>query len=187
MAKVKAKKSEVVEETKKDIKKKQKKIKLQNQREVSETEQEVKRFVCILIVLLIIIGCIYFLTSRNTGNKTNTTTEATIQYNEISVGMILNRNEYSEYYVLAYLDDSSNYADLSKLYKAYQNKTGNTKLYTVDLNDPINKDFVTKDTPKINVTNAADFKFSTDTLLYIKDGKISKTYTTFKSIENVLK
>ena len=187
MAKVKAKKSEVVVETKKDIKKREKRIKLQNQREVSETELEVKRFICILVVLLVIIGGIYFLTSRNSGNKTNNTTEATIQYNEISVGMILNRNEYSEYYVLAYLDDSANYSELSSLYRTYQNKSGNTKLYTVDLNDPINKDFVTTDTENVNVTNAADFRFSTDTLLYIKDGKVSKTYTTFKSIENVLK
>ena len=185
MAKVKAKKSEIVVETKKDIKKREKQVKLQNKKEVSETETEVRRFVCILIVLLVVIGVFYFMASR--GSKNTNTNEVVIQYDDISVGMILNRKEYSEYYVLAYSSDSENYTDLNRLYRIYRNRDNVTKLYTVNLSDSINKDFIATEGAKLNVDNAADFRFATDTLLYIKDGKVSKTYTTFKAIENVLK
>lgn len=185
MAKVKAKKSEIVVETKKDIKKREKQVKLQNKREVSETEQEIRRFICILVLLIVVIGGLYLI--ANKGSNNTNTNEVTIQYNDISVGMILNRNEYSEYYVLAYFEDGEKYTDLNKLYRTYRNRDNVTKLYTVNLSDNINKDFVTSDGSSLNVENASNFKFSTDTLLYIKDGKVNKTYTTFKSIENILK
>ena len=185
MAKVKAKKSEVVVETKKDIKKKEKRIKLQNQKDTNDTETEVKRFISILVALLIVVGLLYFL--ANKGSNNTNTNEIVIQYNDISVGMILNRKEYSEYYVLAYFNDSDNYTDLNKLYRTYRNRDNVKKLYTIDLNDEINASFVSKEGSKLDVTNAADFRFNTDTLLYIKDGKVEKTYTTYKSIENILK
>ena len=185
MAKIKAKKSEIVVETKKEIKAKQKKVKLQNTKETTEAEDEVKRFVSILVVTLLLIGVIYFFTKKTT--TTNTTNEVTIQYNDISVGMILNRNEYSEYYVLAYFDDSENYSELYSLYRTYRNREDVTKLYTVNLNDPINKGFVTTGNSVLNVSSVSDFRFATDTLIYIKEGKVVKTYTTFKEIDNILK
>ena len=185
MAKIKAKKSEVVEETKKEIRSKQKKLKLHNKKETTEAETEVKRFIFILIGLLVLVGIVY-LVSNNSKNNTNTN-EITIQYNDISVGMILNRSEYKEYYVLAYFNDSDNYTDINKLYRTYRNRENVTKLYTVNLDDQINKDFIGTDGSKLKVDNASEFRFTTDTLLYIKDGKVEKTYDTFKAIENILK
>ena len=79
MAKVKAKKSEIVVETKKDIKKKEKRIKLQNQKDTNDTETEVKRFISILVALLIVVGLLYFLANKGSNN-----TEAISSTNKIN-------------------------------------------------------------------------------------------------------
>ncbi len=187
MAKVKAKKSEVVVETKKDIIKKQKELKRKNRRELSETEVEVKNFIILLVVVVAVIGLAYFLTNRMKNDNTQTN-ETVIQYSEITVGMILNRNEYKEYYVLACSGSGTNASKLYSLYRTYQNSSDVTKLYLLNLDSDINsKYFSTEKKSNLYVTDVEDIMFTTDTLLYIKDGKIVKAYDDFKTIENILK
>ena len=186
MAKIKAKKNEELLD-KKGKKIKKEKIKKEKP-ELSDTEETIRSFIILLIIILVVIGITYYFTNLgNNKNTNNTTNEITIQYDDISVGMILNRNEYKEYYVLAYFDDGTNAYEIENLIKEYSGDRLNTKLFTVDLNDPINKDFVTTDNAKLNVTSADELLFKTDTLLHIKDGKIIKTYTDFSSIEKNLK
>ena len=186
MAKIKAKKSEELLDTKG---KKIKKVKIKKERpELSDSEEAIRSFIRILIIILIVIGLTYYFTNlSNNKNDKNNTNEIAIQYDDISVGMILNRNEYKEYYVLAYFDDGTNADKIEDLIREYRNDRHNTKLFTVDLNDPINKAFITTDNAKLDVASVDELLFKTDTLLHIKDGKIIKTYIDYSSIEKTLK
>ena len=187
MAKVKAKKSEVVVETKKDIIKKQKEIKRKNQRELSETETEVRNFIVLLVIVIALIGVVYFVTTKVINNQTNNE-EVTIQYDEINVGMILNRSEYEEYYVVVYFSSGANSNNLYSLYRTYTNRDNAKKVHVIDIENEINRKFIATDNKSVlNVTDVNNIRFAEEALLHVKDGKIIKTYSGYTAIENILK
>lgn len=176
MSKYKAMKTADFKEEKK---KKSKKIKVPRER--SEGETEVLRFICILVLMVALCVGIYFLAKNSSSNDENTTNEVEIQYDVISVGMILNRN-YDNYYVLVYDFDNVDYSSLVSSY------TGSKKLFSVDMSDPINKDYISDDgKSNANAQKATDFMFGKTTLLHIKDGKVSEYITNQEKIEKVLK
>lgn len=174
MAKIRAKKTE-------DFKENKKLKKIKQKREISDNEKEVKSFICILIIVLLLATCLYLI--ANSSNKNSElSTNTNIQYNDISVGMILNRN-YDEYYVLVYDFTNSDYNSLVSSYRSLEKQ----KLYTVDINDKINKDFISDSESNPKAAKVDEFMFNEATLLYIKDNNVVKYITGEKNIKNILK
>ena len=162
-----------------EITRKNKKKYLKEKEYVSDEASEIKRFAIILISIIVIIVIIYFVSNvlvkkKDTATSSNNVTPGEIDYNTVSVGTILNREE-DEYYVLVYDQNdskSSIYATYGALYTNYNNKL---KVYYCDLGNEINKSYVAIDgnsNPKAK--NVTDFKFGEITLLKIKNKKINK-------------
>ena len=98
---------------------------------------------------------------------------ATIQYNKILVGQILNRDE-NDYYVLVEKENDQ-YIDLYNYYLSnYDGENKNFKYYNVDLSDVFNGNHVGE--KNVITKNVSEFKFATTTLLRVKKGKVIESY-----------
>ena len=152
---------------------------LKEQKYVSEESNEIRRFVIILLGIIVCIVAVYavsrFLIKKNdTNTNENNIQEGKIDYNVVSVGTMLNREE-SEYYVLVYDQKDSK----SSIYATYGGLYANTpeakKMYYLDLNNELNKAYVASDgNSNPNAKEIEDFKFGEITLLKIKNKKVVK-------------
>ena len=164
---------------------KAKKIKQENFK--SEDEQEISRFIKILLIVVVFILGIYFFTSivvKKEYDINKDLTEGQISSNNIIVGSILNR-PHIEYYVIVYNSNSSKAVIYETLLGLYESKEDSLRIYTVDLNNQLNKRFEsTKYNP--TATKIDEFKFGEITLLKIKDKSINKYVEDLEKIKSEL-
>ncbi|MBQ4584340.1 MAG: hypothetical protein IJA94_05590 [Bacilli bacterium] len=164
---------------------KAKKIKQENFK--SEDEQEISRFIKILLIVVVFILGIYFFTSivvKKEYDINKDITEGQISSNNIIVGSILNR-PHIEYYVIVYNSNSSKAVIYETLLGLYESKEDSLRIYTVDLNNQLNKRFEsTKYNP--TATKIDEFKFGEITLLKIKDKSINKYVEDLEKIKSEL-
>lgn len=138
----------------------------------------------IVCAVLLVFYFITVLVQKNDNSVSEEDTTATIQYDKIIVGQILNRPE-DEYLVLVAGKDD-NYIDLYQMYlAAYSGKQDALRYYTVDLSDIFNGNHL-GDT-NILEGNVESFKFSTTVLLKVNNGIIIEAYEDKDSITNYLK
>ena len=186
MAKIKAKKSEEISEVKTNKKKiKEPKIR-------TEEGETLHRFIIILIVIIIVVIIVYiisaFVSKKNNGNVAapdNTTNEVEIDYSIVSVGTILNRNQYNKYYVLVYDSSKTNAMYYSALMTTYNNKKEHEKLFFCDLSNPLNQEYA-KEESNPKAQKVEDFAFGEVTLLEIQKGKVTKYLENIEDIEKIL-
>ena len=161
----------------------------------TEDEMDIKSFIIILVVIVLIIVGIYFVTSHIQKKNEVEEPEVTageIDYEITSVGTILNR-PYEEYYVLVYDSKDSaavKYSSLMARYISNSSAKDYIKIYYCDLNNNLNKPYYNvnndnKSNPK--ATKVKDFDFGALTLLKIKDGKITNYIEDYKTIQEKLK
>lgn len=142
-----------------------------------EQTYSTKQIIISLFIVVAVILAFYGITVVLTNNKEketsvpNDSNEAVIQYDEIIVGEIFNQSE-SEYYVLAYNDNSNSQEYISNL-NTYSELEGATKSYEIDLTNAFNKKYVSSE---------SDFEgqfpiFSETTLVKIVNKQIVETYT----------
>ena len=145
---------------------------------------EVKKTIIIILVALVLLVSMYFFTTviLNKETEEEKITENTIQYNEILAGESFNQNN-DEYYVI-YYDSSNKYSTISSLISSYQLNNTNTKLYSVDLANGMNKKYITDG--DVVTTNASSLKVKDTTLLKFENGKVSDTITDITEITNFL-
>lgn len=132
-------------------------------------------FIIILLIILIFYGITSFVINKqNKKEAENTNTE--IQYSEILIGNMYQRAE-KEYYVLVELE-----SDYSKLYASTYNyqQNGNIKLYTANLNNAMNKKYLSEES---NFDNRFPI-YKESTLLKIENGNIVQYY---EGTEEILK
>lgn len=146
----------------------------------NDAENEVYRFIKILVVIVILILGFYLLTNaiaEKNDKKKDEATEVEISSSNIIVGTMFNR-PYKEYYVIAYkskANDSTIYDTYVSMYKQKENALN---IYFVDLDNELNKKYYSeKGNP--NAKTFDDIKLSSPTLIKISDKKI------VKYIENV--
>lgn len=160
-----------------------KKNKLKIEKHDSEEVNMVKKLIVILIVVALFIVGFYFLTNKvveKRQQEENDTVE--INYDNITVGTILNR-PYDEYLVLLYNSQESEAAYYGTLLANYSK---DEKLYFVDLSLKTNEKYVgEKSSGKF--TEIKDAKFSGPTLLRIKNGKVEKFLEIKDEIKDALK
>lgn len=145
---------------------------------------EVKKTIIIVVVAAVLLAFMYFLTnlilSKDVTDEERVTENA-IQYDEILAGESFNQD--GEYYVI-YYDSSDSYSSISSLISSYQLNSTDTKLYSVDLANGMNKKYITDG--DVVTTNASSLKVKDTTLLKFKNGKVTDTITDITEITNFL-
>lgn len=174
--------------------KKQKTIKNINKGLPNEDEFEIKRFIIILISLVVIIIGVYLVTelvSKEDIEEETSVTEGKLNYDVATVGTILNR-PYDEYYVMIYDEENSEamlYSTIMSMYASSQ-KENALKIFYCDLNNSLNSSYYNvnndnKSNPK--ATKTSEFDFGDLTLLKIKKGKIIEYLEDYQEIKKTLK
>lgn len=146
---------------------------------------EVKKTIIIIVVAVVLLVGMYFLTTvilNKDSDDTSKITENAIQYDEILAGESFNQSE-DEYYVI-YYDSSNEYSVISSLISSYQLNSSDTKLYSVDLTDGMNKKYVTDG--NIVTDNASSLRVKDTTLLKFNNGEVSEVITDTNEITNFL-
>lgn len=153
----------------------------------SEAEQEVFRFIKILIVVVALVFGVYLFTNAFVSKEYDIKKDGQkgeIDSSKIVVGSILNRGS-DDYFVLAYKSKDINAPLFSTYYGMYTQKEDSLSIYIVDLDNELNKDYYS-DEAKTNISTIADIKLSSPTLLRVKNHKIVKTATNIEDIKSTL-
>lgn len=146
---------------------------------------EVKKIIIIIVVAVVLLVGMYFLTTvilNKDSDDNSKITENAIQYDEILAGESFNQSE-DEYYVI-YYDSSNEYSVISSLISSYQLNSSDTKLYSVDLADGMNKKYVTDG--NIVTDNASSLRVKDTTLLKFNNGEVSEVITDTNEITSFL-
>ena len=151
---------------------------------VNDAEDQVKKFIIILVGVAIVCVLSYLFTAKYLVKDKKTDTkeeETTITYDNIRVGNIFNR-PYNSYYVLASdLNENTNYQSLAS---SYLSKHTDEKIYYIDLSLDINKKYIGNSNK--NATKASEIKLKDPTLIKIENGQITNYLDDKSSIENEL-
>ena len=146
----------------------------------SSNEMEYNKIIKISIGVLVVLALTYFGTAILSGEikfsekeKEETKTETSIQYEEITVGQMLNRSD-SEYYVLLF-NFSDTYASYYlSLMDTYTRKDKSLPFHIIDLEKHLNKEYVLQDGEKLieKPVRLVDFKAVNPTIVRIKNKKV---------------
>ncbi len=140
---------------------------------------------CVLAFLLLMFAFTKIKTGEwNLFTRKNTITyTAEAQTTKILCGQVLNRNE-SEYFVLAY-EMSEDEANLyESMLEGYNNSSKKIPLHKLDLGNSRNN--ICK-ADSLNISNdITKLKLSVPSLIKVKDGKITESYSDYEKIKNTL-
>lgn len=144
----------------------------------TEEQQEIIRFLKILLIILMFLGGIYFVTTKvlkKDGDSEKVVTEGKIDYDKMILGTLFNQN-YDEYYVFVYDGNSNKAIYYSALIDLYMKKDDSKKIYWADLNNYLNKKFIANDSSEINkkAKKLNELKVGEYTLIKISNKKITK-------------
>ena len=144
----------------------------------TDEAKEVKRFVFILLGIIIVVLACYGITKvvkdKKTGDNEENATAGVIDYDKVSVGTILNRN-INEDYVIVYNQKDENAMYYSAIVTKYLKNDKAKKVFFCDLDNELNAKFYSKDkesNPKAK--DASEFSFKDLTLIKVKNGKVDK-------------
>ncbi len=198
--KTKAKKQETMAKTKKQktqpdkiIENKQKKEKTINQarKQLYYTEEtntdELSKLIKVILIVTGIIVIFYGITvvvnkKVNEVTMKKNSTKATIQYDSIIIGSMLNID--GSYYVLIEDENDSKLSEYTTLLQTISATEDAPKIYTANLEDIFNKNYLAKESNYTN--NLEEFKVKSTTLIKINNHEIENTYDTYDSIINKL-
>ena len=153
---------------------------------INEDTIKIISFIIILIIVLGLFGGLFLLNKKyiskdDDPNKTTTTTTTTkaVTYNanQTIVNNMFSIDKKATYYVLAY--DPTDELNGNNLYSAAKSANiKDTKVYTLDLTNAMNKQYYNKDKDENKMpTKASEVNFKTNTLLVFKKGKVTEFIT----------
>ena len=151
--------------------------------EVTE-ENQLKQLIILIVVIVAILGVVYLVSvlfekKDYSSIFDNSLDSSEIQYDEILVGTMLKQKD-SSYYVLV-MDDTDPYYDvLTKYIENYRKLEYTDKIYTVLLNNVLNKN------AKSDKTDVSNLKFSGTTLVKMENGTIRNVYSDSFDISNII-
>ena len=152
-------------------------------------KEEVKNGIVLSISVILIIVIVYFATGIfMTGEYSNKTKKDNIisttrkSYdNLIMANNIFDRAEENYMVILFSKNIASN-----ELYDSVTNYNGDTKLYVVNLDDPVNK-YIKSNENNLSISNVEELKVKDNALLIINNGVITKAETNGANIISLLK
>jgi len=171
---------------KKEILKEQKRIKAaQKERAFDFSEaSDVKKLLYISGGVIIFIVVVFIMTNilNGTWDLFSRDNEGPVEIDTALVmcGTIFSKTD-KEYLVMAYNIKNDEDSVYSALFEGY---SGKLPIYYLDLESGFNKGCIGEKNNFVN--NSEKIKFASQTLLYIKDGKIIKSYTTKEQIKSFL-
>lgn len=148
------------------------------------TDNEITNFIKILLIVTAFV-VIFTIITNIVVNKKTKPTPTEIQYTNIIVGNILNKDEKT-YYVLVKDNDDSKISTYQNYINTYIKKEEHIRFYYVDLSDGFNEQYKQEES-NLKVENISDIKFKTTTLLKIEDGKIVNAIDNSDELEKFLK
>ena len=153
-------------------------------------QDEIRKFVIVVIVVLLMVVGIYFLTRAVVTkdlfkNETSEKVKGEVNYDVAIVGEILNR-PYDEYYIAVYSTDGEKASEMSGLVSNYQGQEKHLHIYTVYLNNELNKKYYNPEKENTKATKVNEFMFGNATLLKIKNGTVEKYITDHAKMEKEL-
>ena len=155
----------------------------------SEVNSSIKTGVIITICVVGFVLFMYAFTKIKTGewnlftNKNDITYKAEVQTTKVLCGSVLNRSD-TEYFVLAYELAEDSVSLYESIIERYNNSLKGLPLYKLDLSNSRNN-ICMSDTLKIS-NNVSELKLVVPTLLKVKDGKITESYTSYDKIKDIL-
>lgn len=167
--------------------KKAKLVKNNKKQEIMEKDTySLKSFLLIILVLVIILGIFYFITTlvvKPVNPIDNDNGVTIIDSTKITLSNLLNRKE-EEYYVLATKQNNNAQANYQTLYNNYINEYKKQEdaltFYNVNLDDALNKNYISGE---LNITDdLSELKVNDDILFKIKDNKIEEYFAGNKNI-----
>ena len=167
--------------------KKAKLVKNNKKQEIMEKDSySLKSFLLIILVLVIILGIFYLITTLvvKPVNPTDNDNGVTIiDETKITLNNLLNRKE-KEYYVLTTKQNNNAQANYQTLYNNYINEYKKLEesltFYNVNLDDALNKGYISD---KLNISDdLSELKVNDDILFKIKDNKIEEYFAGSKNI-----
>lgn len=169
--------------------------KIKNEVILETSDENVSNLIKMAVIVAVIFVAFYVITMLATGgfatddNKSDTgsdtTEEATIQYDEILAGETFNMN-YDEYYVMFYDFNASTANVYKTIVSNYITGHTDSKIYTVDLAKGFNTSY-TGNTSNPSASSINDLKVNGPTLIQIKNG-VPVSYSEGKeAIKNILK
>jgi len=167
-------------------------MKNKNKKIETEEQKEIKKFIFVILGLVIILVGIYFFTRAfvtkdlfNTSEKTYQ--EGTINYDIAIVGNMLTRPN-KEYYVMAFHSDNADAIYYNALIGKYMQKEKAEKVYYIDLDNALNKKYVAEkeEEKSTSFKTIKDLKLGELTLLKVKEGKVTKYITNIEEIKKEL-
>ena len=158
--------------------KKKKKIKIEEN--TSFDSSEIKKVVITTSVVLIVFACFYFLTvaivnkdekKDDTADSSSKTNEVEIQHKEILLGSSFSIKD-DQYLVVYYDTTDDDLSNLTSTISTYRSSSKDVNLYTVDMNNGLNKGFAGETSNK-EATKASELSISGPTIIKFTDNKIS--------------
>lgn len=163
------------------------KNKIKQEKYYSDEQMEIRKFIQILIIIVVLILGVYFFTrifvSKDLFNKDEEVTKpvaGSIDYNTTIIGSIFNKPE-EEYYVLMYDIKNPQAVYYSGLITSYKRNEKSLKVYTVDLNNELNKKYI-KDEENLNTKDLNKFAVKNIALLKISKGNIIEASSDIEDI-----
>ncbi len=126
----------------------------------------------LIVVILLILGMFYGFTIMVLNKKTNKIdSNSSIQYSKILAGETFDMNE-DDYIVFFYDINGASSADYAEMVSKYKDKKNHVTIYTVDLNEGLNKSYVSDEiTP--DAKDALSLKVKDATMIRIKNHEIT--------------
>lgn len=156
----------------------------------TEEQQEIKKFIIITFVIVLLIFGIYLFTDKFIDKSDySNTIPGDINYDKATIGTMLNRTE-KDYYVIIYNSTKPEATYFSSIINKYKNEEDSLKIYFVDLNNKLNAKYYNIDNDNksnVEAKNINDLDLSDITLLQVKDGKIVKYIEKTDEITALLK
>lgn len=163
------------------------KNRIKQQKVESEDVVKVKNLIILLVIVVLVCLGVYFLTNTiiNKDKKEDTkVAEVEFDYNIATIGTMFNRPE-KEYFVLLYSTENEA-KDYESTLATYRSSDNYIKTYFVDLDKKINKSALSDKLNK-KPTNSNEVSVKGATLYKIKNGKVTKCYSTLETITDALK
>lgn len=144
----------------------------------TNSEMEYSKIIKITIGVILVLTLTYFITALASGEikfgkEKVEEKETSIQYEEIIVGQMLNRNK-NEYYVLLFDFTDSFASYYLSLKDSYINNEDSLPFYIIDLEKHINSKYILKDGEELieKPNNLSEFKVTSPTIIKVKDNKV---------------
>lgn len=163
-------------------------MKKRNSVNLNDDQKEIRNFIIILVVIVLIVVGIYFISTK-VSEKNNynydEVKEGSINYDTVNVGTMFNRPE-EEYYVALYKNDDAQAIYYASILSMYTNSDKALHVYYCDLANKFNESYYDKDNSNPKAKTIDDLKVGDFTLVKIKKGQIVKYYEDIEKVKEDL-